>query len=283
MRLKYFIIIVLSTLAFSSCGSKKKVVQPTKPVVVIVEETPEEQPNVNQEEHVEEIVKANPNLNRYTLQYINKFAPIAVSEMHAHKVPASITLAQGILESGNGRSDLATRSNNHFGIKCHRGWQGQKVLHDDDEKGECFRKYQHPDTSFKDHSLFLAGRKRYASLFTLDPKDYKRWAKGLRKAGYATDRKYPSKLISLIERYKLYEFDYAKPQQNNTVVEETTEIVKEEPNIVIENTVGNYYQVVKGDTLYSISRKYNTTVEKLKEINGLTSNEISIGQHLLLN
>ncbi|MCH3880752.1 MULTISPECIES: glucosaminidase domain-containing protein [Tenacibaculum] len=283
MRLKYFIIIVLSTLAFSSCGSKKKVVQPTKPVVVIVEETPEEQPNVNQEEHVEEIVKANPNLNRYTLQYINKFAPIAVSEMHAHKVPASITLAQGILESGNGRSDLATRSNNHFGIKCHRGWQGQKVLHDDDEKGECFRKYQHPDTSFKDHSLFLAGRKRYASLFTLDPKDYKRWAKGLRKAGYATDRKYPSKLISIIERYKLYEFDYAKSQQNNTVVEETTEIVKEEPNIVIENTVGNYYQVVKGDTLYSISRKYNTTVEKLKEINGLTSNEISIGQHLLLN
>lgn len=283
MRLKYLIIIVLSTLAFTSCGSKKKVVQPTKPVVVIVEETPEEQPNVNQEEHVEEIIKANPNLNRYTLQYINKFAPIAVSEMHAHKVPASITLAQGILESGNGRSDLATRSNNHFGIKCHRGWQGQKVLHDDDEKGECFRKYQHPDTSFKDHSLFLAGRKRYASLFTLDPKDYKRWAKGLRKAGYATDRKYPSKLISIIERYKLYEFDYAKPQNNHTIVEDNPEIVKEEPNIVIENTVGNYYQVVKGDTLYSISRKYNTTVEKLKEINGLTSNEISIGQHLLLN
>ncbi|APG65187.1 N-acetylmuramidase [Tenacibaculum todarodis] len=283
MKLKYLIIIVLSTLAFTSCGSKKKVVQPTKPVVVIVEETPEEQPNVNQEEHVEEIIKANPNLNRYTLQYINKFAPIAVSEMHAHKVPASITLAQGILESGNGRSDLATRSNNHFGIKCHRGWQGQKVLHDDDEKGECFRKYQHPDTSFKDHSLFLAGRKRYASLFTLDPKDYKRWAKGLRKAGYATDRKYPSKLISIIERYKLYEFDYAKPQNNHTIVEDNPEIVKEEPNIVIENTVGNYYQVVKGDTLYSISRKYNTTVEKLKEINGLTSNEISIGQHLLLN
>ena len=133
--------------------------------------------------------------------------PLAVLEMHEYKIPASITLAQGILESGNGRSQLASKSNNHFGIKCHKGWKGQRVYHDDDAKGECFRKYTYVATSYKDHSKFLSTRRRYADLFKLRKTDYKGWARGLKKAGYATDRKYPKKLIKIIEDYKLYEFD----------------------------------------------------------------------------
>ena len=111
-------------------------------------------------------------------------------------IPASITLAQGILESGSGKGELTRKSNNHFGIKCHRNWTGDRAYHDDDEKGECFRRYNHPMYSFNDHSQFLTGRKRYAFLFKLRKDDYKGWARGLRKAGYATDKKYPQKLIT---------------------------------------------------------------------------------------
>src|SRR5690606_1187377 len=127
--------------------------------------------------------------------YIETFAEIAQFEMKAYGIPASITLAQGILESGSGRSDLTRRTNNHFGIKCHAGWEGEYYFHDDDEKGECFRKYNHPMYSFRDHSIFLTSRSRYAFLFHLKKDDYKAWAKGLREAGYATDRHYPQKLI----------------------------------------------------------------------------------------
>ena len=127
--------------------------------------------------------------------------------MEKYKIPASITLAQGILESGNGLSTLAKKSNNHFGIKCHKGWKGERVYHDDDEKGECFRKYTYVQTSYEDHSKFLTSRQRYAGLFKLKKTDYKGWARGLKKAGYATDKKYPKKLIKIIQDYKLYEFD----------------------------------------------------------------------------
>ena len=127
--------------------------------------------------------------------------------MYRSGVPASITLAQGLLESGNGRSELALKSNNHFGIKCHNGWKGGKVYHDDDAKGECFRKYDDPADSYRDHSDFLRYRDRYKFLFDYKVTDYKAWAYGLKKAGYATDPAYPTKLIRLIEEYKLYEYD----------------------------------------------------------------------------
>ena len=139
--------------------------------------------------------------------YIRKYHKIAIDEMHAYGIPASITLAQGILESGNGNSDLAYKSNNHFGIKCHKGWKGKSISHDDDAKDECFRSYKNPLRSYKDHSLFLVERDRYSSLFKLNRKDYKSWAIGLKAAGYATDPKYAEKLISLIERFKLNRFD----------------------------------------------------------------------------
>ena len=140
-------------------------------------------------------------------KYIEEYAVLAVSEMYRSGVPASITLAQGMLESGNGQSALARMSNNHFGIKCHNNWGGDRVYHDDDAKGECFRKYPHPDQSYRDHSDFLRYRDRYKFLFDYKVTDYKAWAYGLKKAGYATDPAYPTKLINLIETYNLYEYD----------------------------------------------------------------------------
>lgn len=145
-------------------------------------------------------------------KYIERYADLAIEEMYRSGIPASITLAQGLLESGYGLSELALKSNNHFGIKCHNSWQGDKVYHDDDAKGECFRKYDTPEESFRDHSDFLRYRDRYKFLFDLEITDYKSWANGLKKAGYATDPKYPAKLIKLIEDYSLYEYDNGKPK-----------------------------------------------------------------------
>ncbi len=138
--------------------------------------------------------------------YIAQWMPVAVEKMKEHGIPASISLAQGLLESGNGNSELARKSNNHFGIKCTPDWTGGKVYHDDDKKDDCFRKYKDASQSYEDHSKFLQ-RKRYAGLFELKITDYKGWAKGLKAAGYATDPKYPDKLIGLIERYELYKLD----------------------------------------------------------------------------
>mgnify|MGYP000219225583 FL=1 len=139
--------------------------------------------------------------------YVKKYAPAATKNMRFFKIPASITLAQGILESGYGEGTLAKKANNHFGIKCHKEWKGKSITHDDDEKGECFRSYKNPLRSYRDHSLFLVDRDRYSNLFALNRKDYKGWAVGLKAAGYATDPKYADKLISLIERFNLTRFD----------------------------------------------------------------------------
>ena len=276
MKLKSILIFSAVSLFLVSCGSSKKTIKRTKPAVVIVEPAPEKLPSVKQIEHVNKLKRKKPYLSKNTLKYIKKYAPIAVREMHKYKIPASITLAQGILESGSGRGRLATKSNNHFGIKCHTSWKGARVYHDDDAKGECFRKYQYVATSYKDHSLFLKNRSRYRFLFNLRKNDYKAWARGLKKAGYATDRKYPKKLIKIIQDYKLYEFDKFKKKDLKKMKKE-----KVETPIKIEKSVGNYYKVKKGDTLYSIARKFKTTVAKLKEINGLKNNTISVGQHLL--
>ena len=132
---------------------------------------------------------------------------MAVEQMKQYRIPASITLAQGLLESGAGRSELARKSNNHFGIKCHSDWRGGRVYHDDDLRGECFRKYKNAEQSYEDHAKFLTERPRYASLFKLKVTDYKGWAKGLQRCGYATDRAYANRLIKLIEDYDLYRYD----------------------------------------------------------------------------
>ncbi len=203
-------------------------------------------------------------------EYISTFAPIAQLEMKAYGIPASITLAQGILESGFGQGELTRKTNNHFGIKCHTGWDGDYESHDDDEKGECFRKYNHPMYSFRDHSIFLSSRARYASLFELRKNDYKGWARGLKAAGYATDRHYPQKLISFIERYQLYEYD--------------RQVIPEDYAVVAEDRYSNeaygVHVVRQGDTLYSLSRKYLTTVPELMKINNMSNSSLAIGQKL---
>lgn len=280
MRFRILLFISVLFIVFG-CSSNRKVVSKKKEKPTITETSDKNLPSVNQNKHVKELKKENKvELNKYTLEYIKKYAPIAVHEMHKFKIPASITLAQGILESGNGRSTLALKSNNHFGIKCHKGWTGKRVYHDDDEKGECFRKYTEVLTSYEDHSKFLTSRKRYEDLFKLNRKDYKAWAKGLKKAGYATDKKYPDKLIKIIEDYKLYEFDDIKRKD----IEKLATIEEEDTSndIKIKKQLPDYYQVKKGDTLYSISKKFNISVQLLKEINGLESNVISIGQRLLV-
>lgn len=140
-------------------------------------------------------------------EYIQTYKDIAMQEMRDHKIPASITLAQGLLESGAGNSALAREAKNHFGIKCHKGWTGKTYYMDDDEKDECFRKYKNAEESFRDHSEFLCGRTRYAALFDLEITDYKGWARGLKAAGYATNPKYAQLLIDRIELYDLTKYD----------------------------------------------------------------------------
>ena len=288
MKIQSYIIIAFLSLFIVSCGSKKTVVTSSKKKTT-KKVTTKKLPSVNQKAHVKKLTKKNPKLNKHTLTYIKKYAPLAVIKMHEYKIPASITLAQGILESGNGRSTLASKSNNHFGIKCHRGWKGKRVYHDDDKKDDCFRKYEYVEQSYNDHSKFLTGRKRYAFLFNYRITDYKKWAKGLKKAGYATDKKYPQKLIGIIQNYKLYEFDkvkkrelkkYKKKQRKPIQVSVTTKTTTSTPKV--KNSSKAVYVVKKGDTLYSISRKVNVSVNELKKLNGLRDNIISIGQRLKL-
>ena len=281
MKIK-FVFLFFFILLLASCSSSRKISNTKTNKETITESPYKNVSPVQHVQHVKKLQKSNKSLNKYSLQYIKKYAPIAVSEMHKYKVPASITLAQGILESGNGRSQLASKSNNHFGIKCHTGWKGAKVYHDDDEKGECFRKYKYVESSYEDHSQFLSGRRRYASLFALRKTDYKGWSKGLKKAGYATDKNYPKKLIKIIETYELYEFDKIREKDLKRVKKETSK-TERKPKIKTKKRAKKYYEVKKGDTLYSIARKYETSVTKLKKVNDLTGNTLSIGQKLLIN
>ncbi|GIV29669.1 MAG: hypothetical protein KatS3mg028_0735 [Bacteroidia bacterium] len=142
------------------------------------------------------------------LQYIQNYSHLAVIEMYRYKIPASITMAQAIIESSAGSSELAVQANNHFGIKCHADWEGMNYIQDDDESTECFRKYFSAEESFRDHSLFIVSRPRYNELFQLPIYDYKAWCYGLKNCGYATQKEYPEKLIQIIEKYQLYKLDH---------------------------------------------------------------------------
>lgn len=210
--------------------------------------------------------------------YIFQFKGVAMSNMKNYGIPASIILAQGILESGAGRGCLAVNANNHFGIKCHKEWTGDSVKQDDDAEQECFRKYNDPSESFEDHAVFLSGRSRYAVLFELPKDDYKAWAKGLRAAGYATDPRYPEKLISYIERYNLHQYDNQVLGKEYVINENQTIRPAAKKEVVDVDS----YEVKKGDTLYSISKKFNVLVEDLKQKNNLADFSISIGQKLIV-
>jgi len=218
--------------------------------------------------------------------YIQDFKEVAKDNMRRHGIPASIILAQGILESGAGRGTLCISANNHFGIKCHNDWTGEKVYHDDDSEQECFRKYKDPAGSYDDHSLFLTTRSRYAALFKLDKDDYEGWARGLKAAGYATDPKYPDKLIGLIENYELAKYDAEVLNKNYTPVAkpkpQTNAPVAQAPipQVPAKQPIYGTYTVEKGNTMYSISKKHNLTVDELMKLNDMSGNALSIGQVL---
>lgn len=229
-------------------------------------------------------------------QYIEKYKDAAIEEMIKYKIPASITLAQGMLESGNGNSFLAVKANNHFGIKCHSNWKGKSVKKDDDKKNECFRKYPSVSDSFEDHSKFLYGKSRYASLFKLKTTDYKGWAKGLKKAGYATNPKYPSLLISIIEKYELYQYDTTKKLKKKkgkkenasaTVQKKPTKVsakpAKKSSRKVYRLGIKKYIIIKQGDTFYSISKQTDKDLWQLYKYNDLTEKDVlTIGEKLFL-
>lgn len=208
------------------------------------------------------------------LAYIERYKDVAKDNMTRTGIPASITLGQAILESGAGTGPLSVQANNHFGIKCHKEWSGPSIKYTDDAENECFRKYEDPSLSFKDHSYFLTSRPRYAELFEFQKNDYKSWAYGLKAAGYATDTKYPDKLIGLIERYQLNKFDAEVLGIAYVPVVTTT------PNSYTQD--GTKYTVTKGDSLYSISKRFNISIDDLKRKNNLTDNTISLGQNIIV-
>ena len=197
--------------------------------------------------------------NSQYLDYIEKYKDEAVEQMQRYHIPASITLAQGLLESGAGRSALTRKSNNHFGIKCGSGWSGRKTYHDDDARGECFRVYKNARESYEDHSRFLAGKQRYASLFKLKPTDYKGWARGLKKAGYATSPTYATKLIELIELYELDRFDNSRLKG--------TWIANPHAPFLANGLL--YVVARSGDTFENLSDEFGISARKLRKYNDL--------------
>ena len=207
--------------------------------------------------------------NRISKQeYVEQWSPVAVEQMVEFGIPASITLAQGILESANGNSVLATKGNNHFGIKCH-GWEGKKMYKDDDRANECFRVYKNAEASYNDYSEFLKKYNRYAFLFEYDSDDYKSWAKGLKKAGYATNPKYPQLLIDIIEDLQLYKYDkignngiFSAPQiiASSTVNSNTHAVQVHEKGV-------KYVVAKKGDTFYKIAEECGLTLNQLYRFN----------------
>lgn len=198
-------------------------------------------------------------------KYIKTYGALAIEQQKKYKIPASITLAQGLLESGAGQSDLARRSNNHFGIKCHSDWRGGRVYHDDDLRGECFRKYKRVEDSYEDHSKFLK-RSRYDRLFQLKITDYKGWARGLQKCGYATDRAYANKLIKVIEDYELYRYDTGKVHKSTR--QEKKKLKYPTVKYTIYRTYGLLYVYAKeNDSFDQIAQNLDFPVKDLKKFN----------------
>lgn len=213
--------------------------------------------------------------------YVVKYYKMAIREMNLYKIPASITLAQGIIETNNGTSRLAVEGNNHFGIKCQKVWTGPTMTHDDDAKGECFRVYTSADESYRDHSLFLTTRERYKRLFSYDIKDYKSWAYGLKEAGYATNPSYPQMLIKHIEELKLYEYDFFGTSEGDldTVKKDTTSKTKTPKDSIKTTLEGATKAVLDPNAKTYLSRVVvddNFSIEQLAAEKGFTRRELMI-------
>jgi len=243
--------------------------------------------------------------NENIIKYIEQYAALAVKEMERTGVPASIKIAQGIHETNAGKSDLVLKSNNHFGIKCKSSWTGEKVYHNDDEEGECFRKYDNATASYLDHSDYLKSQPRYAFLFDYDANDYAAWAWGLKKAGYATNPIYAQTLIKYIEAYHLNELNKFAENEEDQDLKNYLETIRNRPLDVVENSnksiepeekysstkpakeksekrirVKKTHVVKKGESLYSLAKKYSTTVDVLKKVNHLKKEALQVGQKI---
>ena len=217
----------------------------------------------------------------YYEEYIDTYASLAIEQQELYGIPASITLAQGILESGGGRSTLALEGNNHFGIKCHSEWTGPSMLRNDDRPNECFRVYDSPEESFRDHSIFLS-KKRYASLFELEITDYAGWALGLKRCGYATDPNYAARLITVIEKYGLYAYDTPSGRAGDPTVAFIREsLAGSHP---VRKSRGLHYVVATpGDTYESIAKEFNMNAKKLRSYNDADkSHEIKAWEEVYL-
>ena len=273
---KQIYLLLVAAVCLASCSAKKKTIS-------------NRQVRQNNNTIKKQNQDAIANYQSYTsLSYIERFKGIAIQEMNQYGIPASITLAQGLFESGSGNSDLAKVANNHFGIKCTSDWKGKSYFKDDDSANECFRVYDNPDDSYRDHSAFLK-RKNYARLFELDKNDYEGWARGLKQCGYATNPKYPDLLINIIVRYHLDQYDRPEGEiakikredrvltqiNNNIGKADTDTIAKTKPDDKI-------YTVKQGDTLYNISKRFGITVDDLKALNSMSDNGIKIGQKLVV-
>lgn len=260
-----------------SCTSKRIVASETRPVAK------------NTQKVV--VIKGNKLENNITAtDYIDRFRDIAIEEMKKNGIPASITLAQGLLESGNGNGMLAREANNHFGIKCNTTWTGPTMLKDDDAPNECFRVYSNPEESYRDHSEFLK-RQRYAFLFELDRNDYRGWAQGLKQAGYATNPRYAELLIGIVERYGLDQYDkaeanlVAKVNREEKVLQEISREVPITQQQAPEKTPVEMkiYEVKPGDTLFSISKRFGLSVDDIKILNAIQGTDLKLGQLLLVS
>jgi len=244
--------------------------------------------------------------NENIIKYIEQYAALAVKEMERTGVPASIKIAQGIHETNAGKSDLVLQSNNHFGIKCKSSWTGEKVYHNDDAEGECFRKYEDAKASYLDHSDYLKSQPRYSFLFEYDANDYAAWAWGLKKAGYATNPVYAQTLIKYIEAYQLNELNKFAENEDEEDLKNFFEKIRNKPLQPLANNgkliepddkekpgdkpakeksvkrikVKKTHVVKRGDSLYSLSKKYGTTVEALKKVNHLKKEALQVGQKI---
>ena len=276
--MRKIIYLLLALVFFTSCSARKKTITNSQA----------KRNNLGIQKANSAAIAAHVQLT--SLQYIDRYKAIAKQEMNLYGIPASITLAQGLFESGSGNGELARVANNHFGIKCTSDWKGQSYFKDDDNKDDCFRVYDRPEDSFRDHSLFLK-RKNYTKLFDLEINDYKGWAFGLKQAGYATNPNYPNLLINIIEKYNLSQYDNLPVGGKNPVTKtQDVVITPADQNIVgaakdtsIKITpVDKIYTVKQGDTLYNISKRFGLTVDDLKALNSLGDNSIKIGQKLVV-
>lgn len=223
-----------------------------------------------------------------SLEYIDRYKDIAVKEMNLYGIPASITLAQGLFESGSGNGELARVANNYFGIKCSADWKGKSYYKDDDNKNDCFRVYDRAEDSFRDHSNFLK-KKNYARLFELDKNDYRGWAAGLKQCGYATNPKYADLLIGVIEKYNLDQYDQPegkiqKIKREDRVFTQIDQNIGKaiKDSLVAATPADKLYTVKQGDTLYNISKRFGLTVDELKAFNNMADNNIKTGQKLVV-